>query len=98
MTKQRKSVSIPYEVEQYLPWHLARFDATPGMTGLWQVSGKNRLSFTEMMRLDIQYAAKISFWSDITILLKTPVAIITQLKDSLRESHVSIGGGVVKHV
>lgn len=89
---------IPYEVEQYLPWHFARFDATPGMTGLWQVSGKNRLSFTEMMRLDIQYAAKISCWSDIAILLKTPIAIITQIADNLRERRVSVGGGVVKHV
>jgi lipopolysaccharide/colanic/teichoic acid biosynthesis glycosyltransferase len=46
---------IPYEVEEYLEWHKGRFDAVPGMTGLWQVSGKNRLTFKEMIRLDIQY-------------------------------------------
>jgi lipopolysaccharide/colanic/teichoic acid biosynthesis glycosyltransferase len=41
---------IPYEVEEYLIWHKNRFDGLPGMTGLWQVSGKNRLTFKEMIR------------------------------------------------
>lgn len=72
-----------YEVEEYLQWHYARFDAVPGMTGLWQVSGKNQLSFLEMMQLDIQYSRKTSFWLDIIILLKTPLAIISQVKDSV---------------
>ena len=44
---------IPYEAEEYLRWHTHRFDILPGMTGLWQVSGKNRLSFEQMIRLDI---------------------------------------------
>lgn len=73
---------IPYEVEEYSQWHYARFNAVPGMTGLWQVSGKNRLSFLEMVRLDTQYLRKLSLWSDIMILLKTPLAIFSDIKGS----------------
>jgi lipopolysaccharide/colanic/teichoic acid biosynthesis glycosyltransferase len=72
---------LSYEVEEYLPWHLRRLDVLPGMTGLWQVSGKNRLSFNEMVRLDIQYSRQQSIWLDIKILLKTPLAIVSQIKD-----------------
>ena len=73
---------LPYEVEEYLQWHYARFDAVPGMTGLWQVSGKNQLTFLEMMQLDIQYSRRMSLWLDIVILLKTPLTILSQIKDS----------------
>jgi lipopolysaccharide/colanic/teichoic acid biosynthesis glycosyltransferase len=71
---------IPYEVSEYLRWHNDRFDAVPGMTGLWQVSGKNRLSFKEMVRLDIQYARHLSFWRDLKILLRTPLAIYSFIR------------------
>jgi lipopolysaccharide/colanic/teichoic acid biosynthesis glycosyltransferase len=71
---------IPYEVKEYLRWHNGRFDIVPGMTGLWQVSGKNRLTFKEMIRLDIRYTRSISIWSDLKILFKTPMAIIDHLK------------------
>jgi len=74
---------LTYEVEEYLQWNYARFDAVPGMTGLWQVSGKNRLTFTKMMQLDIRYSRKMSLWLDIKILLKTPLAIISQIGDTL---------------
>ena len=74
---------IPYEAQQYEPWQLERFDAVPGLTGLWQVSGKNRTTFDEMVRLDIAYARRISLWLDITIILKTVPAIIVQIVDSL---------------
>jgi lipopolysaccharide/colanic/teichoic acid biosynthesis glycosyltransferase len=70
---------IPYEVEEYLEWHKGRFDAVPGMTGLWQVSGKNRLTFKEMIRLDIQYTRTQSFLLDLKILLKTPFAILSEI-------------------
>jgi lipopolysaccharide/colanic/teichoic acid biosynthesis glycosyltransferase len=70
---------IPYEVEEYRWWHKGRFDAVPGMTGLWQVSGKNSLTFKEMVRLDIQYSKTVSFMVDLKILLKTPYAIISEL-------------------
>jgi lipopolysaccharide/colanic/teichoic acid biosynthesis glycosyltransferase len=71
---------IPYEVKEYRRWHNDRFDMVPGMTGLWQVSGKNRLTFKEMIRLDIRYTRNISIWSDLLILLKTPWAIIQEFK------------------
>ncbi|HXK95371.1 MAG TPA: sugar transferase, partial [bacterium] len=66
---------IPYEVQEYAMWHKERLDIVPGMTGLWQVSGKNRLSFTEMLRLDIRYMNKANVWTDLKILFKTPAAI-----------------------
>jgi len=53
---------VPYEAEKYLPWQKERFNAAPGLTGLWQVSGKNRTTFTRMMQLDIEYARKKSLW------------------------------------
>jgi lipopolysaccharide/colanic/teichoic acid biosynthesis glycosyltransferase len=68
---------IPYEVTEYGIWHNGRFDAVPGMTGLWQVSGKNRLSFKEMIRLDIRYSENLSFFNDIKIILMTPYIILS---------------------
>jgi lipopolysaccharide/colanic/teichoic acid biosynthesis glycosyltransferase len=53
------------------------------MTGLWQVSGKNRLTFKEMARLDIFYANHFSLWFDLKIILRTPLAIVRQLMDEL---------------
>ncbi|MBN2328566.1 MAG: sugar transferase [Candidatus Omnitrophica bacterium] len=69
---------IPYEVEKYSLWHSGRFDILPGMTGLWQVSGKNALSFAEMVRLDIAYANLRSLRLDLKILAKTPWAVLCQ--------------------
>ena len=74
---------IPYEAEEYLRWHQRRFDTVPGMTGLWQVSGKNRLTFNEMVRLDITYARNRSFGLDLRILLKTLPAIVSESFDGL---------------
>ncbi len=71
---------IPYEVAEYAYWHGGRFDAVPGMTGLWQVSGKNNLSFREMVRLDIRYAQRRSLWLDVRIILMTPKAILDQVR------------------
>ncbi|MBE7558919.1 sugar transferase [bacterium] len=70
---------IPYEVKEYLRWHSMRFDAVPGMTGLWQVSGKNRTTFKEMIRLDIRYACQRSFLLDMKIILKTVPVVMSQL-------------------
>jgi lipopolysaccharide/colanic/teichoic acid biosynthesis glycosyltransferase len=67
---------IPYEAEEFMRWHRHRFDILPGMTGLWQVSGKNKLSFEKMIRLDISYADHMSFFKDIKILIKTIPTII----------------------
>ena len=69
---------LPYEAEYYLPWHRERFAQVPGITGLWQVSGKNALSFDEMVQLDIAYGQKLSLALDLWILLKTPFALLQQ--------------------
>jgi len=67
---------LPYEAEKYLRWHARRFDTMPGMTGLWQVSGKNRMTFKEMIRLDIRYSQTMSPFLDTKILLLTVPAIL----------------------
>ena len=74
---------LMYEVAEFLKWQHRRFDAVPGMTGLWQVSGKNRLTFSKMIRLDIQYSRQKTLLLDLIILLKTPLAIVSQIRDSL---------------
>jgi exopolysaccharide biosynthesis polyprenyl glycosylphosphotransferase len=68
---------LPYEVEKYRAWHLTRIlDVKPGITGLWQVEGRSRTSFDDMVRLDIQYIRYWSPWLDIKILLKTVVVVM----------------------
>jgi len=62
---------LPQEYEDYSDWHRKRLDRIPGITGLWQVSGKNRVPFEEMVRLDIQYLENWSLWLDIKIILRT---------------------------
>ncbi|HWS52748.1 MAG TPA: sugar transferase, partial [Pyrinomonadaceae bacterium] len=62
---------IPYEVEAYALRHRRRLDMKPGLTGLWQVSGRNRLSFEEMVRLDLYYIENWSLWLDLKIILRT---------------------------
>jgi len=66
-----------YELQQYKPWHRHRvLEAKPGITGLWQVTGRSRTTFDEMVRLDLRYARARSLWADIKILLYTPGAVI----------------------
>lgn len=62
---------IPSEVEKYQEWHKKRLEAPPGMTGLWQVSGRSRLPFDEMVLLDIYYIENWSLWLDFKILMRT---------------------------
>ncbi len=69
--------AIPYEVAQYEPWHRQRLTVAPGITGLWQVSGRSDLRFDEMVRLDIQYADVRSAWFDLVVLLKTIPAVFS---------------------
>jgi len=73
---------LPYESEKYLPWQKERFNAVPGLTGLWQVSGKNRTTFAQMMRLDIEYARNKSLWLDLKIILKTIPVLMVQMWES----------------
>ena len=69
---------LPYEVQWYRPWHTRRvMDAKPGMTGLWQVKGRSRTTFDEMVRLDLRYARNQSVWQDLKILAATPRAVVT---------------------
>lgn len=77
---------IPYEYEEYEPEQRKRLLAVPGLTGLWQVSGKNRLTFEEMVRLDIEYAHRQSLLLDLQILLRTFPALWAQVSDQ-RASH-----------
>ncbi len=72
---------LPYEAEQYLPWQRERFNAAPGLTGLWQVNGKNRTTFTRMIQLDIEYARNKSLWMDLKVILKTAPALLVQIGD-----------------
>ncbi|MBD3221190.1 exopolysaccharide biosynthesis polyprenyl glycosylphosphotransferase [bacterium] len=62
---------ISYEIENYQPWHLERLKVTPGLTGLWQVMGRSKVSFDEMVHLDLHYINHWSLWLDIQILLRT---------------------------
>ena len=62
---------IPYEVERYELWHRKRLDMKPGITGLWQVSGRNRLTFDEMVRMDLYYIENWSSLLDLKIILQT---------------------------
>jgi len=62
---------LPHEYKDYRDWHKKRLDGIPGITGLWQVSGKNRIPFEEMVKLDIHYLKNWSLWLDIKIILRT---------------------------
>jgi lipopolysaccharide/colanic/teichoic acid biosynthesis glycosyltransferase len=69
---------LAYELAQYKLWHRRRvLEAKPGITGLWQVAGRSRTTFDDMVRLDLRYARTRSLWTDIKILLATPAAVIS---------------------
>jgi len=68
---------VPYEFETYDIWHRRRvLEIKPGITGLWQVNGRSRTSFDDMVRLDLKYARVWSVWLDLKILAQTPAAVI----------------------
>ena len=73
----------PFEYSNYRPWQKQRFNTIPGLTGLWQVSGKNKTTFNEMIRLDILYAEKKCLRLDMMIILKTFPVVLQQLKEIL---------------
>ena len=69
--------AIAYEVEAYDIWHRRRvLEAKPGITGLWQVNGRSRIKFDDMVRLDLRYAKTWSPWMDLKILIRTPVVVV----------------------
>jgi len=67
--------ALEYELEHYRPHHFRRFEVRPGLTGLWQTSGRARVGFMEMLELDVEYVRRFSVSQDARILLKTPLAL-----------------------
>lgn len=82
---------IPYEADEYLRWHAERFSVLPGLTGLWQVSGKNRLTFEQMIRLDITYQNRMSPWLDLWIILLTIPTVLGLVLDAVHRKLGSVG-------
>jgi lipopolysaccharide/colanic/teichoic acid biosynthesis glycosyltransferase len=72
----------PHEFQCYKPWQKERVNAAPGLTGYWQVNGKNKTTFTEMINMDIFYTKNMSLWLDLAIMLKTFPAIMAQVLES----------------
>jgi lipopolysaccharide/colanic/teichoic acid biosynthesis glycosyltransferase len=68
---------IPYEVEHYPPHWFARFAVKPGVTGLWQVSGRSEVTLEQMVQLDVEYARRRSLWFNVAILLRTVPAVLS---------------------
>jgi lipopolysaccharide/colanic/teichoic acid biosynthesis glycosyltransferase len=69
---------LPYEVDRYRCWHRRRvMDVKPGLTGLWQIEGRSRTTFDEMVRMDLRYARTQSLWLDLKIILHTPAAMLS---------------------
>ena len=69
--------AIPYELELYQPAYFGRQQVPPGMTGLWQVSGRDRISAADMMEIDLRYVREASLWLDLKILAKTGSAVVS---------------------
>ncbi len=70
---------LPEEYAYFPPRQRARFDTLPGLTGLWQVRGKNHATFREMIRMDIEYVQHASVWMDLRIMLQTPTVLLGEL-------------------
>jgi lipopolysaccharide/colanic/teichoic acid biosynthesis glycosyltransferase len=68
--------SLPWELSMFPAWAHRRLEVLPGVTGLWQVGGRNRLTFLQGLELDVQYVDQHSFWLDLRILVKTPIALV----------------------
>jgi exopolysaccharide production protein ExoY len=77
---------LSYECDKYLSWHKERFNTLPGLTGLWQVCGKNKTTFEEMMQLDIHYVRTKTFWSDQKIMLATAAVLLSQIREIRKRS------------
>ena len=71
--------ALPYEARLYKEWQKQRFLVRPGLTGLYQVTARNRVPIDEMIHLDLDYIRRQSLWLDLKILLKTPAAMLSGL-------------------
>jgi len=65
------------EVAQFEAWHRRRLSVKPGLTCLWQVSGRSEIGFEDWMRLDLRYVRRQSFWTDLKLLARTPFCVVT---------------------
>jgi lipopolysaccharide/colanic/teichoic acid biosynthesis glycosyltransferase len=92
----------PHEFARYQLWQQERVSAPPGLTGYWQVNGKNKTTFTEMINMDIFYAKNMSLWLDLTIIVKTFPAVMAQLIETRSappvRSRASAGDGANESV
>ena len=83
----------PHEFGRYQKWQQARVDAPPGLTGYWQVNGKNKTTFTEMIDMDIHYTKKMSLWLDLSIMARTFPALLAQVLESRMRPRTQAGAG-----
>jgi lipopolysaccharide/colanic/teichoic acid biosynthesis glycosyltransferase len=81
----------PHEFTRYQPWQRERVNAAPGLTGYWQVNGKNKTTFTEMIHMDIFYTKNLSLWLDLKIMLKTLPAVIGQVLEARAVNRAGCG-------
>ena len=72
------------------PWHRRRYNVLPGMTGLWQIAGRSDLTFDDLVRLDFYYLENWSIWLDISILVKTPFAVLARRRVLAGEDPVAL--------
>ena len=86
------------EFQRYRPEHRARVNAPPGLTGFWQVNGKNRTTFNEMIAMDIFYAENMSLFLDLSIIWKTVPAILRQTRESSTAARARSGQAPVETV
>jgi exopolysaccharide production protein ExoY len=80
----------PAEFAHYRSWHRQRCDSVPGLTGLWQVSGKNRTTFEQMIGFDLRYARERSLLQDVRIIASTPWSLVTQVRETRRARASSV--------
>jgi lipopolysaccharide/colanic/teichoic acid biosynthesis glycosyltransferase len=78
---------LPNEFAKYEPWQRERLNGLPGLTGLWQVSGKDKTTFNEMVKMDLAYLSKMSILLDVKIMLKTTVTIARQVFEWQQAAH-----------
>jgi lipopolysaccharide/colanic/teichoic acid biosynthesis glycosyltransferase len=80
---------LPYEYTKFTEEQRDRFTTLPGLTGLWQVSGKNRTTFREMTDLDVRYARNKTLAMDLWIIMRTPFALARQVVDMIRQERTA---------
>jgi lipopolysaccharide/colanic/teichoic acid biosynthesis glycosyltransferase len=78
---------LPCEFDRYEPWQQLRVNGPPGLTGYWQVNGKNKTTFNQMMFMDLFYIDKMSLWLDLRVILKTIPVLIFETIEALKRYH-----------